>query len=339
MDDIDLSRDRPSNDFDVALQESRLFPLTATGIEVLQINFGKLCNQACRHCHVEAGPTRAETISLASLDACLGILSSSNIPVVDMTGGAPELNSHFRWFVEQVKALGRRMIVRSNLSIVLEPGLQDLPRFYRDHGVEVVASLPYYLERNVDAQRGEGVFHKSIEALRRLNRVGYGIDGSGLVLDLVYNPGGAFLPPPQASIERDFKRELDRRYGISFNRVLTIANMPLGRFLHFLRRTGQLESYMKRLIDAYNPPATAAVMCRYTLSVGWDGTLYDCDFNQMLELRCNHGAPTHLRAFDFDKLEARRIVTGMHCYGCTAGAGSSCGGAVLDQTDRGESPC
>lgn len=334
MDDINLLRDEPSNDFDAALQGSRLFPLTATGIEVLQINFGKVCNQACRHCHVEAGPTRIETISRDSLDTCLGILASSNIPVVDMTGGAPELNPHFRWFVERVKLLRRRIVVRSNLSIVLEPGLQDLPQFYRDHGAEVVASLPYFLERNVDAQRGDGVFHKSIEALRRLNRVGYGVEGSGLKLDLVYNPGGAFLPPPQAAIEKDFKRELDRRHGISFNHLLTITNMPLGRFLHFLRRSGQLESYMKRLMDAYNPAAAPAVMCRYTLSVGWDGTLYDCDFNQVLELECNHGAPAHLREFDLHKLRSRRIVTGMHCYGCTAGAGSSCGGAVIDQTDE-----
>jgi radical SAM/Cys-rich protein len=328
--DINALRDNRFRDFDFALRESRLFPFTATGIEVLQINFGKLCNQSCKHCHVEAGPKRTEIISRDSLEECLRILRSTSIPAVDLTGGAPELNPQFRWFVAQVKALGGRIMVRSNLSIVLEREHKDLPEFYRDHSVEVLASLPYFLERNVDAQRGKGVFQKSIEALRRLNTVGYGIEGGDLILDLVYNPGGAFLPPPQAAIESDFKRELDRRYGIQFNRLFTIANMPLGRFLHFLIKAGHLESYMKRLIDAYNPSAAPEVMCRYTLSVGWDGTLYDCDFNQMLELHCNHGAPAHLKDFDLDKLNTRRIVTGMHCYGCTAASGSSCRGAVVD---------
>lgn len=324
-----LNEDR-FKDFDCALRESRLFPLTATGIEVLQINFGKLCNQSCKHCHVEAGPSRTETIGRDTLENCLEILKKTRIPTVDLTGGAPELNPHFRWFVEEVERLERQILVRCNLTIVLEPGQEDLPQFYRKHGVEVVASLPYYSERNVDAQRGKGIFQKSIEAFKRLNRVGYGLENSDLILNVVYNPCGAFLPPSQLSIERDFKRELDRRYGIHFNHLYTIANMPLGRFLRFLKRTGNFESYMNRLIDAYNPEAAAGVMCRYTLSIGWDGTLYDCDFNQMLEMNCDHGAPRHISEFDLGKLEARRIVTGLHCYGCTAGAGSSCGGAVVD---------
>ena len=317
-------------DFDCALQESHLFPMTATGIEVFQINVGKLCNQSCKHCHVEAGPFRTEAISRETLESCLDILKEIDTPTVDLTGGAPELNPHFRWFVKEVKKLGRQIMVRSNLTIILEPGQEDLPEYYRDHGVEVVASLPYFLERNVDTQRGQGIFRKSILALERLNEIGYGQEDTGLILDLVYNPGGAFLPPPQTAIEADFKREMERRYHISFNRLFTIANMPLGRFLHFLERTGNFESYMQRLIDAYNPEAAAGVMCRHTLSVGWDGTLYDCDFNQMLALNCDHGAPAHLNEFDLKKLKTRRIVTGLHCYGCTAGAGSSCGGAVVE---------
>jgi radical SAM/Cys-rich protein len=317
-------------EFDDALQESQLFPLKATGIEVLQINFGKLCNQSCRHCHVEAGPTRSEVISREALDTCLGILGSTNISTVDITGGAPELNPHFRWFVEEVSRLNRHVMIRTNLTVLLEPGQEDLPQFYGNHGVEVIGSLPYYLERNVDAQRGKGVFKRSIQALERLNGMGYGQENSPLILNLVYNPGGAFLPPSQTAIEADFKRELSRGSGITFNNLFTIVNMPIGRFRDFLMSSGNFESYIDRLIKAYNPQAAAAVMCRYTLSVGWDGTLYDCDFNQMLGLSCDHGAPAHLREFDVQLVQSRRIVTGLHCYGCTAGAGSSCGGAVVD---------
>jgi radical SAM/Cys-rich protein len=329
LDDLKLLRNNRFKNFDSSLRESRLYPLTATGIEMLQVNFGRLCNQACKHCHVEAGPNRTEIIEKYTLEKCLDILKDTGIPTVDLTGGAPELNPNFRWFVGRVRDMGRNILVRCNLSIVLEPGYEDLPDFYKDHGVEVIASLPYYLQRNVDAQRGTGVFDKSIEAMKRLNEAGYGRDKS-LTLNLVYNPGGAFLPPPQASIEADFKRELDKRHGISFNNMFTIANMPLGRFLQFIKRTGNFESYMERLISAYNPQAAAGVMCHYTLSIGWNGGLYDCDFNQMLKLNCDHGAPEHLDEFDFEKLETRRIVTGLHCYGCTAGAGSSCGGAVID---------
>ncbi len=316
--------------FDDSLQESKLFPLTATGIEVLQINFGKLCNQACKHCHVEAGPTRTETIDRDVLESCLDILRTSDIPTIDITGGAPEMNSHFEWFVKKAKDLNRNVMVRCNLTILLEPEYGHLAQFYTDQRVEVIASLPYFSERFVDSQRGKGTFSKSIKALQLLNQFGFGNEQTGLVLNLVYNPAGAFLPPSQSGIEADFKRELFHRYGIQFNHLYTIANMPIGRFLDLLVRASNYESYMQRLISAYNPEASAGVMCRYTLSVGWDGSLYDCDFNQMLELNCNHGAPDHINHFNFDKLKTRQIVTGLHCYGCTAGAGSSCGGAVVD---------
>lgn len=315
--------------FDCALKESNLYPLKATGIEIFQINFGKRCNQACKHCHVEAGPDREEMITRETLEVCLAVLDEADFPTVDITGGAPELSCDFRWFVQEVKSRDKHVMVRCNLTILSEPGQEDLAQFYADHQVEVIASLPYYMERNVDSQRGSGIFQKSIDGLEKLNKLGYGIPDSGYILNLVYNPGGAFLPPAQNAIEADFKRELDKRYDIFFNQLFTIANMPLGRFLDFLKRTDNYEMYMQRLIDAYNPTAALGVMCRYTLSVGWDGSLYDCDFNQMLQINCNHGAPTHLKEFDLHKLMNRRIVTGLHCYGCTAGAGSSCGGAVV----------
>ncbi len=316
--------------FDDALQESHLFPLTATGIEVFQINFGRLCNQACKHCHVEAGPNRKEIITEETLKLCLEILRTIDIPIVDITGGTPELNPHFRWFVQEVRKLGKQVIVRCNLTILFETGQEDLADFYADQEVEIVASLPYFLEQNVDSQRGTGIFKKSIDALKLLNSLQYGLEDSDRILNLVYNPGGAFLPPKQSTIERDFKKELNQRYGIQFHHIYTIANMPLGRFLNFLIKTGNYERYMQRLIDSFNPEAASGVMCRYTLSIGWNGSLYDCDFNQVLELNCNHGAPTHLKEFDLERLETRRIVTGLHCYGCTAGGGSSCGGAVVD---------
>lgn len=328
---IELMRECRFKNFDDSLRESSLFPLTTTGIEVLQINFGKLCNQACKHCHVEAGPNRTEIISKEVLESCLDILRTSDISTVDITGGAPEMNPHFEWFVREAVNLNKNVMVRCNLTILLEPEFGHVPKFYADQRVEIIASLPYYSERFVDSQRGKGVFNRSIEALQILNKVGFGAEKTGLVLNLVYNPAGAFLPPSQAGIEADFKRELFQRYGIRFNHLFTIANMPIGRFNDFLIKTGNYESYLKRLIAAYNPQAAAGAMCRYTLSIGWDGSLYDCDFNQMLELNCDHGAPGHINEFDFEKLRTRQIVTGLHCYGCTAGAGSSCGGAVVDQ--------
>lgn len=316
--------------FDSRLNHSGLFPLRATGITVFQINVGKLCNQTCRHCHVDAGPDRTESMGRETAEHCVAALAQTDIPTVDITGGAPELNPHFRWLVEQARSLGRHVMDRCNLTVLLLPSQSDLAEFLAANQVEVVASLPYYRAAQTDAQRGNGVFDKSIEGLRLLNRLGYGQEGSGLSLNLVYNPVGAFLPPKQEPTEALFKRELSSRYGVSFNRLYTITNMPISRFLEFLVESGNYSAYMERLANAFNPSAAAGVMCRHTLSVGWDGTLYDCDFNQMLNLPVDHGAPTHIREFDPARLATRQIVTRNHCYGCTAGSGSSCGGTVTE---------
>lgn len=302
--------------------------LAATGIKVLQVNIGKLCNQVCRHCHVDAGPDRREVMTRETMQLCLEALAKTDIPTVDITGGAPEMNPNFRWFVSEVRKLGRHVMVRSNLTILLAKGYEDLPEFFAAHKVEVVSSLPHYTASNTDKQRGEGVFERSIEAIQRLNKLGYGEEGSGLVFNLVYNPVGAFLPPNQASLEADYKRVLGTQYGIKFNRLYTITNMPIGRFLDYLLASGNYESYMEKLVSLFNPAAARNVMCRTMLSVGWDGSLYDCDFNQMLELKVGFGAPAHIKDFDLAALSTRRIVTKQHCYGCTAGAGSSCGGAI-----------
>ncbi len=314
--------------FESRLDAAGLFPLYATGITVFQVNVGKLCNQTCRHCHVDAGPDRQETMTREVAEQCLSALAQTDIPTLDVTGGAPELNPNFRLLVERARALGRHVMDRCNLSVLLLPSQADLGEFLARHQVEIIASLPYYRPARTDAQRGEGVFEKSIRALQLLNRLGYGVEGSGLALNLVHNPVGAFLPPKQEAVETQFRRELKRLHGITFNHLYTITNMPISRFLEFLVESGNYDGYMERLANAFNPSAASGVMCRYTLSVGWDGTLYDCDFNQMLDLPVSHGAPRHIRDFDPALLHTRRIVTGNHCYGCTAGAGSSCGGAV-----------
>lgn len=314
--------------FDIRLRQAGMFPLSAAGITVLQINVGKLCNQTCRHCHVDAGPDRRESMSRETAEHCMAALAKTDIPTVDITGGAPELNPNFRWMVEQARALGRHVIDRCNLTVLLLPAQQGLADFLAANQVEIVASLPYFQASQADAQRGDGVFDKSIEALRLLNQLGYGRPGSGLALNLAHNPVGAFLPPAQSAIEGRFRKELRNRYGIEFNHLYTIANMPISRFLEFLIETGNYENYMARLANAFNPAAAAGVMCRNTLSVGWDGRLYDCDFNQMLELPVAPGSPRHIREFDLDRLHRRRIATRNHCYGCTAGSGSSCGGSV-----------
>jgi radical SAM/Cys-rich protein len=323
-----LSQTASSPPFDLRLDQAGLLPFRATGISVLQINVGKLCNQTCHHCHVDAGPDRIESMSRETAEQCMAVLANTDIPTVDLTGGAPELNPNFRWLVEQARLLNRHVIDRCNLTVLLVPSQQDLAGFLATHQVEIVASLPYYRASQTDAQRGDGVFDKSIEAIRILNRLGYGQDASGLVLNLAYNPVGAFLPPKQEPTEALFKRELSTRFGIVFNRLYTITNMPISRFLEFLVESDNYAGYMDRLANAFNPAAAAGVMCRSTLSVGWDGTLYDCDFNQMLDLPVDHGVPSHIRDFDPARLHRRRIVTGNHCYGCTAGSGSSCGGAV-----------
>jgi radical SAM/Cys-rich protein len=314
--------------FDDALAAAGQHPLRANGIEVFQINVGKLCNQTCGHCHVDAGPDRREVMTRETAELCMAVLAETEIPTVDITGGAPELNPQFRWLVERSRELGRRVIDRCNLTVLLLPSQRDLGEFLAANAVEVIASLPYHRSAQTDAQRGEGVFEGSIAALRKLNELGYGRPGSGLELNLVFNPAGAFLPPRQAAIEIQFRNELGRRHGVVFNRLYTITNMPISRFLEFLLASGNYDAYLERLANAFNPGAAEAVMCRTTLSVGWDGTLYDCDFNQMLDLTTGFGAPVHLRDFDVDRLRHRRIETGNHCYGCTAGAGSSCGGAT-----------
>ncbi len=323
-----LDQSTVSPPFDLRLTQADLFPLQATGITVFQINVGKLCNQTCRHCHVDAGPDRPETMSLETAEQCIQALAKTDIPTVDITGGAPELNPHFRWLVEQSRGLHRHVMDRCNLSVLLLPSQADLAEFLANHQVEIIASLPSYRASQTDAQRGDGVFEKSMEALRLLNRFGYGRSNSELALNLVYNPVGAFLPPKQEAIEAQFKKELRIRHGIEFNRLYTITNMPISRFLEFLVESGNYDQYMMRLANAFNPSAAVGVMCRYTLSVGWDGRLYDCDFNQMLELPVDYGAPSHIRDFDPVQLHHRRIVTRNHCYGCTASSGSSCGGST-----------
>ncbi len=314
--------------FEDRLARTGLGRLAATGITVLQVNVGKLCNQTCRHCHVDAGPDRREVMTLETAGICMAVLARSGIPTMDITGGAPELNPSFRYLVEEASRLGRHVIDRCNLSVLLLPSQSNLAEFLARHDVEVIASLPYYTARPTDAQRGEGVFERSIEALRLLNSLGYGREGTGRILNLIANPVGAFLPPSQPSLEALFRRKLAADHGVVFNSLYTLANMPVSRFLEFLLETGNYEEYMQRLAGAFNPAAAEGLMCRYTLSVGWDGRLYDCDFNQMLELEVGNGAPAHIRDFDQPTLDQRAIVTGNHCYGCTAGAGSSCGGAT-----------
>ncbi|QNE40189.1 radical SAM/Cys-rich domain protein [Hymenobacter sp. NBH84] len=316
--------------FAAKLRETGLLPLRPTGLTVMQINVGKMCNQTCHHCHVDAGPDRTEIMTRATMQQCLNALAQTDIPVVDLTGGAPEMNPDFRWFVEQISALGRSVIVRCNLTIIVaNKKYHDLPEFFARHRVRVVSSLPCYTAANTDKQRGDGVFERSIRALQMLNAVGYGVADTGLVLDLVFNPGGASLPGPQAALEVDYKRQLMQDYGIVFNNLLTITNLPINRFLEFLLESGRYELYMEKLVTAYNPAAAANVMCRSTLSVGWDGQLYDCDFNQQLDLLVEASAPRHIQDFDQMALEGRTVVINQHCYGCTAGAGSSCGGATV----------
>jgi radical SAM/Cys-rich protein len=318
--------------FDQAVAGGGSAPLVATGLQVLQVNVGKRCNQACHHCHVDAGPDRREMMADDTVDACLDLLARSGIPTLDITGGAPELHPRFREIVTTARRLGRHVMDRCNLTITTLPNYADLPQFLAANRVEVVASLPSYAAGSTDRQRGDGVFEASIAALARFNALGYGAEGSGLLLNLVTNPVGAFLPASQAALERDWKRELHRKHGIVFNRLYTITNMPISRYLEWLEHSGNLQAYLDRLVQAFNPAAVPGVMCRTTLSVGWDGRLFDCDFNQMLELGLAAGVPHSVAELTGEaalaRLAARAIVTGPHCFGCTAGAGSSCGGAT-----------
>lgn len=310
--------------FDEKLGGAELF---AYSIDTLQVNVGKLCNQACKHCHVDASPIRTEIMPRFVVDACLKVLKDFKIPTLDITGGAPEMIPDFRYFVTEARKTGAKIIVRHNLTVMFEATQTDLPEFFSENKVEVVCSLPYFLQTQTDAQRGAGVFDKSIEALKRLNAVGYGIDKK-LILNLVYNPVGAFLPPEQSAIEADFKRELKTRFDISFNNLFTITNMPIARYLDWLRRSGNETSYMQKLVNAFNPATVAGLMCKNLISVDWRGNLYDCDFNQMLELNLSEELPQTIFDFSYEKLANRKIKTAAHCFGCTAGTGSSCGGTI-----------
>lgn len=320
-----LSKDTGLPKFSSKLKEIGLLPLKPTALEVFQINVGKMCNQVCKHCHVDAGPDRKEIMTKETMSQCLDVLSKGGFTKVDLTGGAPEMNPDFRWFVEELSKLNLQIIVRCNLTIILaNPKYKDLPDFFKKHNVHVVSSLPSFTSSRTDAQRGDGVFEKSITALQMLNEIGYGVEGSGLVLDLVYNPSGAFLPSDQMSLEQEFKRKLKSKYDITFNSLFAITNIPVSRFLDYLLSSEKYEDYMQELVSAFNPTAAEGVMCRNTISVGWDGKLYDCDFNQMLELQLIES--NHISDVSLDILQSRNIILNEHCYGCTAGAGSSCGG-------------
>lgn len=303
-------------------------------ITTLQVNIGKRCNQACHHCHVEAGPQRAENMEGATIDRILELLKEEpNITLVDITGGAPELNPHFRYFVEQIRSMGKDVIDRCNLTVLFEKGQEDTAEFLAAQRVQIVASLPCYLEDNVNAQRGKGVFGKSIAALERLNALGYGKPDSGLVLNLVYNPVGTHLPPEQKKLEAAYKEHLNKNFGLTFNNLFTITNMPIKRFAHMLERDGLAEYYMQLLIDSFNVQAAQEVMCKQLVSISWDGKLYDCDFNQMLEIPLNYKSRTIWDIPSFASLD-QNIAFADHCFGCTAGAGSSCTGATVTKGEN-----
>ncbi len=298
--------------------------------DILQLNLGKLCNLTCAHCHVNAGPKRRETITRETIDRILGWLADTEIHTVDLTGGAPEMMPDFRYLVGQLRKMPRieTIIDRCNLTVLLEPGYEWLADFLLVHRVKIVASMPCYQLDNVDAQRGDGVFNSSIRALQLLNRLGYGRTAF-LPLDLVYNPNGGFLPPHQTELETDYKRELKKRFDIDFHRLYTLTNMPIGRFASWLKHSGKLDAYMQLLIEAFNPASVAGLMCQNTLSVDWRGEVYDCDFNQQLGMRWKSKDPFFLWDLDLEKLEGDPIAMDNHCFGCTAGSGSSCGGALV----------
>ena len=319
-------------DFDATLEAQALSPLRRAAVSTLQVNVGKRCDLACHHCHVEAGPNRTEMMDERTADRVIELLERNpGVRTLDLTGGAPELNAQFRRLVRGARALGREVIDRCNLTVLFQPGQEDTAEFLAEQCVKVVASLPCYTKENVERQRGRDVFDRSIEALRILNALGYASPGSGLALDLVYNPLGASLPPAQGALEEQYHKELNELFGLRFDALVTITNMPIKRFAHALLRDGLHEAYMSLLVNHFNPGTVSALMCRHMLSVGWDGQLYDCDFNQMLAIPLGV-APESPRTVwelgDLDALSGRGIATAEHCFGCTAGAGSSCGGAL-----------
>lgn len=317
-------------DFDGRLKEAGIESLSPASLEIFQINLGKLCNMTCRHCHVDAGPDRWDAMMTRdTVDDCLAALDRSGAHTVDITGGAPELHPDFRYLVDECVGRGKHVIDRCNLSVLLVGKCRDLPEWLAERGVEIVASLPHYRKRNTDAQRGEGAFEKSIEAMLRLNEVGYGKGDPRLVLTLMSNPAGAFLSPNQGSVENEWRTALERDQGVSFDRLFALNNMPISRFLEWLVESGNLQEYMELLSRSFNPAAVEGLMCRNTISISWDGRVFDCDFNQMLDLEAEpvEGSP-HIDQFDLDAWQQRRVVTRSHCFGCTGGSGSSCGGAT-----------
>ncbi len=315
--------------FKQKINETNQFPLRPNTLEILQINLGYMCNQVCEHCHVDAGPDRKEIMTTETMQQCLEVIRNTSAHTLDLTGGAPEMNPDFRWFVEEASKAGvKDFIVRSNLTIIRSnKKYYDLPEFFKKHNVHVVSSMPHWTRGKTDKQRGAGVFDQSIKALQELNAVGYGMPESKLKLDLVYNPSGAFLPGDEKSMEQDFKKALFEDFGIHFHHLFAITNLPISRFLDYLIASENYEDYMYQLVEAYNPAAVKSVMCRNTLSVSWDGFLYDCDFNQMLELKVASKVQ-HISEYNEEILQNRNIIISQHCYGCTAGAGSSCQGAV-----------
>jgi radical SAM/Cys-rich protein len=306
--------------FEEQILTVRTEPLHASGIDILQVNMGYKCNMACKHCHVQAGPAREEMMDIRTVEQVLSVLRENRIMTLDVTGGAPELNPCFRYLVEGARHAGCHVIARSNLTIFYEPGMEDLFDFYSRNNVEIIASLPYYRETDVDKVRGNGAFRKSIDSLRQLNRMGY---GDNKMLNLVFNPAGAFLPPSQSAMEKEYREELKRNFDISFHSLYTFANIPIGRFREFLIRSNNYDKYLKKLSEAFNPETLQGIMCRHLVNVGWDGTLYDCDFNQMAGLRVSDGYPRSIRDFDYHLLAGRRIAVDDHCFGCTAGKGST----------------
>ncbi len=317
--------------FSDQLHQLELWPLRPTGVEIFQMNIGYMCNMTCEHCHVDAGPTRTEIMTKETMQYCLDAIRQSKAHTVDITGGAPEMNPNFKWLIEQIRAISWdiEIIVRSNLTILISnENYKTYPAFFKKNKLTIIASLPCYTAANTDKQRGDKAFERSIAALKVLNSLGYGAADTALKLHLVYNPGGAALPGDQQGLEKDYKRVLKNDYGLIFNHLYTITNLPISRFLDFLLEEKKFDDYMQLLLDSFNPSAALSVMCRFTLSVSWDGYLYDCDFNQMLALGLEKQAPQHIQSFDLEALLKRSIVVGQHCYGCTAGAGSSCQGTV-----------
>jgi radical SAM/Cys-rich protein len=332
LDALDLAHTKGGN-FAARLADAGWQTLRPGKLEIFQINVGKLCNMTCRHCHVDAGPDRREIMSRETIELCLKALDQTDAHTVDITGGAPELNPDFRYLVDQCVVRGKHVIDRCNLTVLLLPTMEDLPEWLAERGVEVVCSLPHYRKLNTDSQRGQGTFEKSIEALKRLNAVGYGTGDPQRRLTLMSNPVGAFLASGQSRMEQEWKTGLMKNHGVSFDRLIALNNMPISRYLEWLEQSGNLERYMELLVNSFNPGTIEGLMCRNTLSISWDGRLFDCDFNQMLELEVEQSdnLRSHIRDFNPEFLAQREIVTARHCFGCTAGAGSSCGGAIEDK--------